>query len=121
MWLRGTFVWIVLHVECVYKHCDAEMASSLLELYSASSLYVTLLVYFEEKCCFIYWTKLHTHCSYDTETVVAFKPRLSNGIYCVLLVAFSKVSTLDSVYKVKPFHVFSCAFSPFSSKRNVYL
>ena len=113
MWLRGTFVWIVLHVECVYKHCDAEMALSLLELCSVSSLYVTLLVYLEEKRCFIYWTKLHTRCSYDTETVVAFKPRLSNGIYCVVLVAFSKVSTLDSVYKVKPFRVFVPVFTVF--------
>ena len=33
----------------------------------------------------------YTRCSYDTETVVAFKPRSSNGIHCVSLVAFSKV------------------------------
>ena len=52
----------------------------------------------------------YTRCSYDTETVVAFKPRSSNGIHCVSFVAFSKVSTLDSVFEVKRFHAFSCVY-----------
>ena len=74
----------------------------------------------------LYTGSNYARCSYDTKTVVAFKPPSSNGIRCISFVAFSKVSTLDCVFSCLDvfwctFSPFSCTFSLFSCERNVYL
>ena len=89
------------------------MASSWPELYSVRLLHVTLLVYFEEKCCFI---PNYTRCNYDTKTAVSFKPRSSNGIHCVSFVAFLKVSAWECFFEVKRFDTFCARFHRFHAR-----
>ena len=97
----------MLDVGYVCKHRDAEMASSLHELYNVSSLYVMLLVYFEQKCYFICRPKVHMlQLRYGNSCSISGDARVT-GIHWISVVVFLKVPNLDSFFEVK---TFSCIF-----------